>query len=141
MQQHELAILAITSRMLTYPDDSFLLEKTEIDDCIKENIDSIELRNDLESAISPLYCLTLQELRELYVATFDLKAKQGLYLIAHELGDSTKRGAALIKLQKIVNEAGFERVEGELADFIPMLFEFLAVAPETTNHERVVRRL
>src|SRR5699024_5797587 len=69
------------------------------------------------------------------------KSKLGLYLTAHELGDSSKRGAALIKLQKIINEAGFEREGNELADYMPMLFEFLAVVPDTSNHERLYRRL
>ncbi|WP_404452298.1 nitrate reductase molybdenum cofactor assembly chaperone [Virgibacillus necropolis] len=141
MDQQQRALLAITSRLLSYPLDTFKQEQTDIKNCIMENITSEELLKELETAFVSLHSLTLQELQELYVATFDLKSKLGLYLTAHELGDSSKRGAALIKLQKIINEAGFERMEGELADYMPMLFEFLAVAPEDSHHERLQRRL
>lgn len=141
MEQQERALLAIASRLLTYPNDTFMHDQKDIKVCITENIESMPLLMELERAFIPLNSLTLKELRELYVATFDLKSKLGLYLTAHELGDSNKRGAALIKLQKIVNEAGFERVEGELADYIPMLLEFLSIAPEDAHHERLQRRL
>lgn len=141
MEQQERALLAIASRLLTYPPDSLFEERKDIKDCIAENITTIELLTELETAFTPLYSFTLPELRKLYVETFDLKAKNGLYLTGHELGDSTKRGAALIKLQKIIEIAGFDRVDDELADFIPMLFEFLAVAPNSQQNDRLVRRL
>ncbi|MFZ3577277.1 nitrate reductase molybdenum cofactor assembly chaperone [Virgibacillus sp. DJP39] len=141
MDQQERALIAIASRILSYPDETFDKDKKEISNIIAENISSKQLMNELEEIFIPLYGLTLQEIQELYVATFDLKSKLGLYLTAHELGDSSKRGAALIKLQKMVNEAGFERVEGELADYIPMLLEFLAVSPADNDHTRLQRRL
>lgn len=141
MEEHKCALLAIVSRLLSYPENVMASEQVEIEACIRENIHSKEMLDQLEKALKPLYALSLRELRETYVATFDLKSKCGLYLTAHELGDSNKRGAALIKLQKIVNEAGYERVEGELADYMPMLFEFLAVSPVDRHHERLQRRL
>lgn len=68
-----------------------------------------------------------EELREIYVWTFDWKEKTRLYLTAHELGDSRERRAALILLQHIVRDAGFMMPSGELCDFIPLLYELLAV--------------
>ncbi|WP_106497469.1 nitrate reductase molybdenum cofactor assembly chaperone [Lentibacillus sp. Marseille-P4043] len=141
MEQQERALLIIASRLLNYPDDHFFEEKHDIYDCLEENILSTELRDKLNTALTTLYGYSLQDLRELYVATFDLKAKHGLYLTAHELGDSNKRGAALIKLQNIIASAGFERIDDELADYMPMLFEFLAAAPASQENERLVRRL
>jgi nitrate reductase delta subunit len=41
----------------------------------------------------------------------------------------------------LINEAGFDRLDGELADYIPMLYEFLAVAQENPAVERLKRRL
>jgi len=80
-------------------------------------------------------------IQELYVQTFDLKTNSGLYLTAYELGDSNMRGAALIRLQKMINEAGFERDDADLADYIPMLLEFLAVADTTDGTERLQKRV
>ncbi|MBP1969919.1 nitrate reductase delta subunit [Virgibacillus natechei] len=140
-QQEERAILVIASRLLGYPTAELVKDHQDINECVEENIETSELEIELVASYDPLFRLPSQEIQELYVATFDLKSKLGLYLTAHELGDSTKRGAALIKLQKIINQAGFEREGDELADYMPMLFEFLAVAPEAPNHDRLYRRL
>ncbi|MBY7142035.1 nitrate reductase molybdenum cofactor assembly chaperone [Virgibacillus sp. NKC19-3] len=141
MMQEERAVLVIASRLLGYPAENLSQERLDIQECVEENVETRELKQDLIAAYDSLFRLPSQEIRELYVSTFDLKSKLGLYLSAHEFGDSAKRGAALIKLQKIVNQAGFEREGDELADYMPMLFEFLAVAPESKEHERLYRRL
>src|SRR5690625_4443961 len=141
MNEQNRTILIIASRLLNYPTDSSD-EKQNIYECIEEDITNKTLKEELTHACDELFKLSPLEREELYVFTFDLKSKQCLYLTAHELGDSTKRGAALIKLQKIVNQAGFEREVGELADYIPMLFEFLAVVPGVTpDIERLSQRL
>ncbi len=141
MEEQERTILVIGSRLLAYPDDNFINEQIDISECINDNITSPELQKELNKALKSFYRLSPEELKKLYVSTFDLKAKHGLYLTAHELGDSSKRGAAFIRLQKIISNAGFERVDDELADYIPMLFEFLAVAPDSQDNDRLVRRL
>ncbi|QHS21450.1 nitrate reductase molybdenum cofactor assembly chaperone [Virgibacillus sp. MSP4-1] len=141
MIQEKQSILIIVSRLLGYPDESFTELKKDIESFIDESIESPELRENLKANCELLGQLPFKELQELYVETFDLKSKLGLYLTAHELGDSNRRGAALIKLQKIVNQAGFERVGEELADYIPMLLEFLAVTEETPETERLFHRL
>lgn len=141
MNQEKRVILIMASRLLGYPSSDMekmmkdfdeLLEDVELDDQTKQ---------ELKGTYEPLRSLEQTELQELYVETFDLKSKLGLYLTAHELGDSNKRGAALIKLQKIINQAGFERVGEELVDYIPMLLEFLAVSPKKPDVERLFKRL
>ncbi|MBD1224252.1 nitrate reductase molybdenum cofactor assembly chaperone [Virgibacillus halodenitrificans] len=141
MGPQERAILIIASRVLSYPDADLFEAKEDINACMSEEISSVTARNRLQVAIKPLFAFKPEELQQLYVSIFDLKAKFGLYLSAHELGDSPKRGAALIKLQKLINVAGYDRTDNELADYIPMLLEFLAVAPETENSARLVKRL
>lgn len=141
MEDQKRAVLAIASRLLSYPSDNAVDEQMLINECIKENIDSVELKLKLAVASSSVLDFPEQERKEIYVATFDLKSKLGLYLTAHEFGDSSKRGGALIQLQKIISKAGFERTDGELADYIPMLFEFLVVTPDSPDNDRLVRRL
>ena len=134
-------ILLLSARVLSYPEDSFFEDIDDIFNLFGSEA-SQNMQEQLKEEILPLHERTLPKLREIYVSTFDLKDKTGLYLTAHELGDSRKRGAAMIKLQKIINEAGFEREEeGELADFMPMLYEFLAVAEENRYTERLIQRL
>lgn len=141
MEQNKQTLFVIASHFLSYPLEAYADIKEDLLDYVSGQVSSETLQGELEAAFSPFFQMTLQETRELYVATFDLKSKLGLYLTAHELGDSRKRGAALIKLQKMINQAGFERNDGELADYMPMLFEFLAAAPDVKDGERLTRRL
>src|SRR5699024_3667569 len=104
-----------------------------------DSIHSNSLKLQLKIATSSILDLPDLEREEEYVSAFDLRSKLGLYMTAHEFGDSNKRGAAIIQLQNMIKEAGFERVDDELADFIPMLFEYLVVSEE--ENERLFRRM
>ncbi|WP_186577035.1 nitrate reductase molybdenum cofactor assembly chaperone [Aquibacillus kalidii] len=138
MKEYQSDLLLMASRLLSYPSNE---DREIILDGMAEIEVPKDLRVKLEEAVDTVCRVSLPELQETYVETFDLKEKLGLYLSAHEFGDSPKRGAALIKLQKIINQAGYEREEGELADYIPMLYEFLAVSGETADSERLFKRL
>ncbi|WP_085992611.1 nitrate reductase molybdenum cofactor assembly chaperone [Oceanobacillus senegalensis] len=141
MKQEQRVVLVMASRLLGYPSEDFDKVKNDIKKLIEETIEETLLREELLHAYTPLTRLGSTEIQELYVETFDLKSRLGLYLTAHELGDSNKRGAALIKLQKVINQSGFERVGEELVDYIPMLLEFLAVAPNKPDTERLTKRV
>jgi nitrate reductase delta subunit len=130
MTDEKKAILVVVSRILDYPNQPFFEERSSMFSFIHENISSEDVRKEVINRIYPLYEMSLKDLQELFVETFDYKEKTNLYLTAHELGDSRKRGIALIQLQKLIFEAGFDFVGKELADYIPMLLEFLAVVPE-----------
>lgn len=140
MDEQKAQILTIVSHLLSYPTEDFLEELSEIKEIIEEESFPADIKESLANALVPFSEMSLRDLRETYVAAFDLKKKLGLYLTAHELGDSPKRGAALIRLQKIINVAGFERIDEELADYIPMLLEFMAVA-SFPDKERLQKRL
>jgi nitrate reductase delta subunit len=122
-------ILAILSRILEYPEQTFKEDCERIFSFAGEYLASEEIRKNVLTGIKPLYVMPLKELQELYVETFDQRETTNLYLTAHELGDSKKRGAALIKLQSLICEAGFDYAGKELVDYIPMLLELLAVGP------------
>jgi nitrate reductase molybdenum cofactor assembly chaperone NarJ/NarW len=113
-------ILVTMSRLLTYPDSNFLDERSSIEEFISEYLSSAKIRKEVLKSINPLYEMMLKDLQELYVETFDYKEEANLYLTAHELGDSRKRGAALIKLQKLICESGYDYEGKDLADYIPM---------------------
>ncbi|WP_096270208.1 nitrate reductase molybdenum cofactor assembly chaperone [Paucisalibacillus globulus] len=141
MSNDKQGILVIASRLLGYPSNLFMEEMKELISLAEEAFESDEVKKEFNEVYSSFKDKEIKEIQEMYVATFDLKAKTGMYLTAHELGDSNKRGAALIKLQKIINQAGFERVDEELVDYIPMLLEFLSIAPEIKEKERLEYRM
>lgn len=134
-------LLVLVSRLLDYPDEEFFAEKEDLEGYIRRHLSSERLAKELVKRCQPLFQLDKKDLQELYVDTFDYKEKTGLYLTAQELGDSRRRGMALIQLQKVIEELGFERVGNELADYIPMLLELLAVADENEQAELLNRRL
>jgi nitrate reductase molybdenum cofactor assembly chaperone NarJ/NarW len=141
MTNESSALLVIMSRILEYPNDDFFEERPIIEKFVNKQIHIETHRKEILERIDPLFEMGQKKLQELYVETFDYKEKTSLYLTAHELGDSRKRGAALIKLQKLICEGGFEYEGKELADYIPMLLELLAVAPEEDNFIRLRRRM
>ncbi|RYG71837.1 nitrate reductase molybdenum cofactor assembly chaperone [Lentibacillus lipolyticus] len=141
MEQQKRTFLIVGARLLAYPSEAFFDELEDMQDEIEANSTSPDIRQKMIDAVQAFNQYAIDELQTKYVATFDLRAKNGLYLTAHELGDSNKRGAALIKMQKIINQAGYERIDEDLSDYIPMLLEFLAVAPDSRDNERLIRRL
>lgn len=141
MTNDQKAILAILSRVLDYPDQTFLDERLAILSFADEYISDSVIHGEVLARINPLFEMTLYNLQEHYVETFDQRERTSLYLTAHELGDSKKRGAALIQLQKLICEGGFEYGGKELVDYIPMLLELLAVGPEEENFFRLAGRL
>ena len=141
VSDQEQVMLIVAARLLSYPPASMEELKHDIDACIEEEmIDGVE-KKELQKVSHYMFRFTSKMLREIYVSTFDLKAKLGLYLTAHEYGDSPNRGGALITLQKTIKELGYERVNDELADYIPMLLELLAVAPNSVEPMQLQKRL
>src|SRR5699024_6322443 len=45
------------------------------------------------------------------------------------------------QLQNTIRQAGFTSAEAELADYIPVLLEFLVVSPERPENDKLLRRL
>jgi nitrate reductase molybdenum cofactor assembly chaperone NarJ/NarW len=141
MTNEEKAILVIMSRVLDYPQDNYREEFNSMKELVESEITSGSKGRKIVERLEPLYEISLLDLQKLYVETFDYKEATALYLTSHELGDSRKRGGALIKLQKMVCEAGFEFEGKELVDYIPMLLELLAYAPDEENFRRLSRRM
>jgi nitrate reductase delta subunit len=70
------------------------------------------------------------ELAQLYVETFDLHRRTSLYLSYYLHGDTRKRGIALLRLKRLYAAAGLELVRDELPDYLPLMLEFAALAPD-----------
>ncbi len=141
MKENKLLVLISASNLLDYPTSEWKNELYDLQADFLETVESEALKQEFNQAINPILSMSDKELRECYVNSFDLSNQTGLYLTAHELGDSSKRGAALIRLKNIVEGAGYSLDEKELGDFMPMLFELVAVAEENEELQRLERRL
>ena len=78
---------------------------------------------------------SLAELERAYVDAFDFTKQCSLHLTYHVHGDRRQRGLALLELKGAYRAAGFEPPAAELPDFLPLMLEFAAIAPEETGVE------
>lgn len=65
-----------------------------------------------------------------HVRVFDLATDTTPHLGWHLYGDTPDLGRAYAALMELYRDAGFEPEPGELPDTLPMVLEFLAVAPD-----------
>ena len=65
-----------------------------------------------------------------YVDTFDLQRRSSLYLTYFRHGDTRRRGLSLLRLKRLYRAAGLVLEDGELPDYLPVMLEFAAMAPE-----------
>ncbi|MCL6548112.1 MAG: nitrate reductase molybdenum cofactor assembly chaperone [Alicyclobacillus sp.] len=126
----------LVSILLDYPEED-VTEKLDAALRISEAAGDREMA----AAVSALRSVHPSELARCYVATFDMQEATSLYLTAHELGDSRERGGALLRLHAMLRAAGMEPAQGELPDYLPLLFEFLAEKPVGMPTAEVEARL
>jgi nitrate reductase delta subunit len=70
------------------------------------------------------------ELQQEYVDTFDLQRRCSLYLTHGTEGDTRRRGMALLRLKRLYASAGLPLEGSELPDYLPVMLEFAAMAPD-----------
>lgn len=68
-------------------------------------------------------------LRQGYVDAFDFDRRRSLHLTYQLHGDSRQRGLALLQIKKAYREVGLQPDETELPDYLPLMLEFAALAP------------
>jgi nitrate reductase delta subunit len=73
----------------------------------------------------------LIDLQERYVGLFDRTRSYSLHLFEHVHGESRDRGQALVDLQAMYAQQGFEIKASELPDYLPLFLEFLSLLPDT----------
>ncbi len=77
------------------------------------------------------------EVAQHYVETFDLRRRCALYLTYARHGDTRKRGMALLAFKTAYRVAGFAPSDDELPDYLPLVLDFAALAPDG---EKLLRR-
>lgn len=127
--------------LLGYPDDDLDMLLDEMRPDLEQLSEAIAPAAQLVEVIAALRAMPLDARMAGYVATFDFNEARALYLTAHELGDSRRRGQALLDLRATMRAAGFEPPEGELPDYLPLLLEFVSAAPPDMDMSALERRL
>jgi nitrate reductase molybdenum cofactor assembly chaperone NarJ/NarW len=119
----------LCSLLLCYPDQELLAARAEVA-ALRADVVPTAAARALErfcrwwTATEPL------ELEQHYVETFDLDKRCGLYLSFYGEGDRRARGTALLRLKRIYRAAGLPLEGSELPDYLPVMLEFAADAPD-----------
>lgn len=120
--------LAVASRLLLYPDTD-LLEELPLLRSAAGGLPR-SARDPLVRLVDHLAGAPLLALQADYVATFDLRRRNCLYLTYHLNGDTRRRGLALWRFVDLYRQRGYAVADGELADFLPVLLELVAEAEQ-----------
>ena len=73
--------------------------------------------------------------QRLYVDAFDFTKQCSLHLTYHVHGDRRQRGMAMLQLKEAYRAAGFEPPGDELPDYLPLMLEFAALAPDDAGRD------
>ena len=120
----------VLSILLTYPEADWLEALPELEKAIEEEAAFNGRASDqLFPLFSMLRRLSLIELQEIYVATFDRNPSHSLHLFEHIHGESRDRGSAMINLLEEYWKHDFDASASELPDYVPLFLEFLSLLP------------
>jgi nitrate reductase delta subunit len=119
----------LLSVLLRYPDERLVDAADELAAAV-DALPRSPQRDSLNRFVAYLAANTRSELERRYVETFDLRRRSGLYLSYYLHGDTRKRGMALLRLKRLYGAAGLELTSGELPDYLPLMLEFAALAPD-----------
>lgn len=90
-----------------------------------------EGKEELLSAVQQMAATPIIELQESYTDLFELNKQLTLYLTYYKLRDSRKRGEVLAQLCVLYEQNGLKIQQAELADYLPLMLEFLSfLSPE-----------
>ena len=119
----------LLSVLLGYPHERVVESREEIAAAV-EALPPSPQRDALRHFLADFTGTPAGALAERYVETFDLRRRSGLYLSYYLHGDTRKRGMALLRLKRLYAAAGLEATTGELPDYLPLMLEFAALAPD-----------
>jgi nitrate reductase delta subunit len=133
-------LFRLLSVCLSYPDEALAAAAPEIEGAVA-GLDDPNLRRRLSAFAAELGSQPLLSLQEHYTAVFDMRPQASLNLTYHLLGDREERGRALAGLLALYQRSGFEPAVNELPDYLPLVLEFLSVAPEAAKDPQLSRCL
>ena len=122
-------IFKLLSILLCYPDDATLGAREEVAEAVYELPDS-PARGAMMEFLAYWENEPPQRLQERYTATFDFNRRGCLYLSYYRYGDQRARGQVLADMKAAYARTGYPLDTTELPDYLPLVLEFTAVAPE-----------
>jgi nitrate reductase delta subunit len=123
------AVYGLCSVLLLYPDDWLLERRDEVRAAVTE-LPPGPAAEALGRFVEWLTETDPLAIAQHYVETIDLHKRSGLYLTFYGEGDRRERGSALLRLKQLYRAAGLPLEGTELPDYLPVMLEFAATAPD-----------
>ncbi|WP_128101655.1 nitrate reductase molybdenum cofactor assembly chaperone [Paenibacillus sp. DCT19] len=122
-------VCKLISYLLQYPDTEWREGLQGVQEAVL-SISEEEVKQIVLTFIRDAQAVDAIGWQDAYVRAFDFDKKSNLYLTYALHGDERDRGPALIDLKRRYEAAGFYMEASELPDYLPMVLEFIAEAPE-----------
>src|SRR5579875_727026 len=119
----------LLSILLQYPDQEIVKAEEELAAAIAA-LPASKQREAIERFWSTWLETTPLARAQCYVETFDFQQRCSLYLSYYLEGDKRQRGQILLRLKHLYAAAGLVPQGNELPDYLPVLLEFAALAPD-----------
>jgi nitrate reductase molybdenum cofactor assembly chaperone NarJ/NarW len=114
-------VYKVCSLLLCYPDEELLDARDELAAAAGAGLSRFVRWWSTEDPVA---------LQQHYVEVFDLHKRCSLYLTFYGQGDRRDRGVALLRLKRMYRSAGLPLDGRELPDYLPVMLEFAASAPD-----------
>jgi nitrate reductase delta subunit len=125
-------LFKVLSLLLDYPEEGLLHSLPELSSVLDE-MPNCRAKSACREFLNYLGTNPLNRLQEQYTRTFDLQPAASLNLTCHSNTPGNERGLEMAHFKQLYQNAGFDPVGRELPDFLPMVLEFMYVAPEETT--------
>lgn len=122
-------VCKLISYLLQYPDTEWREGLQGVEEAVL-SISEEEVKQVVLTFTRAAQAVDAIKWQDAYVRAFDFDKKSNLYLTYAAHGDERDRGPALIDLKRRYEAAGFYMEASELPDYLPMVLEFIAEAPE-----------
>src|SRR5699024_3192070 len=120
----ERKLFGFYAEQLSYPEEENLYPGI-LDDYLSEDHPSYDL---LLEYLTQIEHKTLYERQKKYTETHDFQKDCRLFMMYVKFEDSKGRGLMLARLEVLYAVFGLERIQGGLADLVPLVCEFVEVA-------------
>lgn len=120
-------IFKVFSALLSYPSEDLRQALPEIAELVRTTpLIATREREALLALIDEIGDGDVLTAEERYVDLFDRGRALSLHLFEHLHGDGRDRGAAMVELKQLYEQAGFELTARELPDYLPVVLEYLS---------------
>lgn len=132
IKQDTKTFFKLLSVLLYYPGEDYFRQISEVE-LILTDMPPDKFKSSILEFINRIKTQSLIQIQETYTAAFDITPTTTMNLSYHICGDNEKRAGLLSRIQQAYLDAGYNRITGELPDYLPLMLEFLSVCQEEKN--------